>query len=433
MPGDIQYRKRLVGTDEKCIEEEIRKMQRKINVLLEGLALFHGTEKRTVKYTLKKLIAGSLPFFVLAITIFVYTNDTFAFQVSELPEGNLIKNPWFRNATKPSLSGLDDWIDAAGLDETWSSSQKPSNPAHEIIVSGVCGNQEIYCGTAARLSDKPGQSGGTVNLGEDAYLYQVVQADPKHTKLKFFAHWVSHAVAPAEIEIYGGDSPNGPWSFLWEPFYHEQSELIYPPGGNTEFLWEDTSMLEHTLSDGYSHYKIQIHARLPVSDVRGGFKITGVYFTTETGQPEPSETPPPSVTPLPTRTDQPTTTPEPSPTIGSMEDIVFVGDLDGDAIDKTGSYWAAIVNVQIKNDKGGVLTDALVNGFWSIGTNTISDSCLTNNGGICEISLRRIEQNQGSVIFMVTNVTHSFGPYDPGANVDPDGDSNGTTLQIVSP
>ena len=165
-----------------------------------------------------------------------------AFQVTELPPGNLIQNPWFRSAADPSASALDGWTDAAGLDKYWSSSQKESNPSPDIVIAGTCGHQPVYCGTSARLSDTPGMSGGSI-----------------------------------------------------------------------EDIWEVTGMLEHTISDGFPYYKVQMHGRLPIAPERKGFKFTGVYFSTEPGTPGPTPTPSPSPTPGPNPTPVPTQPPPPPP------------------------------------------------------------------------------------------------------------------------
>lgn len=221
--------------------------------------------------------------FVLLLTT---TSVTYSFIVSSIPSDNLISNPWFRDASDPSFSGLDGWIDAAEPNKYWSSSQKQSNPTPEIIVSGVCGFEPVYCGTAARLSPTPGESGGLGKPGVDAYLYQVVSANSNDRKLVFFAHWVSHRIDPAKVVIYGGDSASGPWTAVWTPFYHVQDTNPPPPSEPSD-LWQQTGFLEFTSSKGYSFYKVQIHARLPDTDVVG-FKITGIYFVAK-----PTTAPPP--------------------------------------------------------------------------------------------------------------------------------------------
>jgi hypothetical protein len=203
------------------------------------------------------------------------SSQAVAFQVSPLPAYNLIQNPWFRSASEPNYSGLDGWIDAAGQNKYWSTSQKESNPSPDIVINGICDNKPVYCGTSARLKNTPGQSGGLGVPGVDSYLYQVVAANKSNTKLIFFTHWVSHRIDPAEVLIYGGESANGPWTEepVWVPFYHVQYDA-----DNEVDLWTQTDFLEKTISQGYNYYKIVIHARLPDDDTVG-FKITGIYFT----------------------------------------------------------------------------------------------------------------------------------------------------------
>jgi hypothetical protein len=242
---------------------------------------------------------------ITAIFIFLwYLNSSaaLAFPVPPLPDDNLVSNPWFRSATDPTKSALDGWTDAAGQDKYWSSSQKESNPSPDIIVSGVCGFQPVYCGTGARLSTTPGQSGGVAKPGVDSYLYQVVPANSSHRKLTFFTHWVSHQVEIAEVTIYGGNSPNGPWTSLWVPFSHTQLGVSSPSESEPD-LWTQTEFLDMTLTTGYSYYRIEIHSRLPPGD-QTGFKITGIYFTTKAigGTAEPSPTANYTGTITPTRT-----------------------------------------------------------------------------------------------------------------------------------
>ncbi|MGH2537034.1 MAG: hypothetical protein ACRDHL_06550 [Candidatus Promineifilaceae bacterium] len=216
----------------------------------------------------------------LAGALVLPSTGALAFEVAPLPAGNLITNPWFRSQTDPNASALDGWTDAAGLNADWSTSQKESNPSPDIVISGVCGQQLVYCGTSARLSLTPGQTGGVAEPFAHAYLYQVVAANPLKRHLKFFAHWVSHIVDPAEVTIYGGQSQNGPWTPVWTPFHYIQPEADPPD------LWTNTGFLETTIDQGYSYYKVEIHARLPGEELVG-FKMTGVYFSVASADGDP--------------------------------------------------------------------------------------------------------------------------------------------------
>lgn len=231
--------------------------------------------------------------FLAATTIVIATSllsplTVFAFFVDKLPEGNLIKNPWFRDPNNPNASSLDGWTDAGGLNRYWSSSQKESNPTSDIIIANVCGKQEQYCGTSARLDPKNGQTGGIGIPGVDAFLYQVVQTDSDNRKLRFFAYYVSHEIEDAGVSIYGGNSSEGPWDLVWVPLHYSQDFLERPPEGQTiAAIWDQTGFLEVVLERGYRYYKVEFQARLPEGNSTG-FKMTGVYFTTEMTDEPPS-------------------------------------------------------------------------------------------------------------------------------------------------
>jgi hypothetical protein len=232
-----------------------------------------------MKYLLRLWLAAT----VLSILSLFSTGSAFAYQVDQLPPDNLVYNPWFRDPADPTRSSLAGWTDAAGENQYWSTSQKLSNPSPDEFVAGPCGGEPGYCGTSARLNTTPGKSGGTGGVGADAYLYQVIPADPENTRLKYFAHWVAHAIDPAEVTINGGETPEGPWVQVWRPFHAVlKYEAKPPPGEGQDWLWKantaSTPPVETTLSRGYPYYKLEIHARL-VSQDTSAFKITGIYFT----------------------------------------------------------------------------------------------------------------------------------------------------------
>ena len=199
-------------------------------------------------------------------------SSSLEYLVSQLPEDNLIKNPWFRTGNRPSL---DYWTEATLADGGWVASQKPGNPSPDRVV-----------GTAARISTGRGVDcrGKSVDIGVDAYLYQIVAADPEKRTLKFDMYWVTHTVNPVVVTVYGSTSPEGPWIEVWKPFYQVHTKAIIPPSGRGQDLWkyysETTDMVTVTLeTTGYPYYKLEIRGRLP--DERGGLKLTGVYFAVE--------------------------------------------------------------------------------------------------------------------------------------------------------
>jgi hypothetical protein len=60
-------------------------------------------------------------------------------------------------------------------------------------------------------------------------------------------------------------------------------------------------------------------------------------------------------------------------------------------------------------------------------------SCTTDGSGQCSITLSNINKRINSVTLTVNSVSAAGCDYAAGDNHDPDGDSDGTTIVIVSP
>ena len=163
-----------------------------------------------------------------------------------------------------------------------------------------------------------GDSGNDV----DAYLYQVVSADPALNHLRFKIHWVTVWIDRATVTLYGGNSAEGPWTAVWVPLDIDQS-------ASSRGAWTQTDLLDTTIPAGFPFYKVELYGRYP-EGWHQGVKYTGVYFSvdenagevtefvapvaTETvlaNEPEPSTRPgrqtavPPTNTPIPTATPVP--------------------------------------------------------------------------------------------------------------------------------
>jgi hypothetical protein len=78
------------------------------------------------------------------------------------------------------------------------------------------------------------------------------------------------------------------------------------------------------------------------------------------------------------------------------------------------------------------LVGASVTGTWSDGV-TGPDTCLTDESGVCSFTSSNIKGDVGSATFTVNEVSYSSGLYDPGANHDPDGDSDGSSITVLKP
>jgi hypothetical protein len=202
------------------------------------------------------------------VTDSTVTTDQFPV-VSQLPEDNLLKNPWFKVGNTPSLEG---WTLTSTGRGGWGASQKPGNPTPDDSI-----------GTSARISTGRGadKKGWSVDPGVTTGLYQIVNADPGNTILSFHMYWVTHTVDPAKVTVYGGDSPQGPWKEVWVPFNQTYTKTIRPLSGRGNDLWgfysSNTPEVSTVIDRGYPYYKLEITGRLP--DGQGGFKVTGVYFS----------------------------------------------------------------------------------------------------------------------------------------------------------
>ncbi len=106
---------------------------------------------------------------------------------------------------------------------------------------------------------------------------------------------------------------------------------------------------------------------------------------------------------------------------------MHVSDLDAVAVNE-GRAWMAVVSITVVDDAGSVVAGATVDISWRDGT---TDSCTTGADGICSVEDGALRKRTWSMT--VTGVSHGSLTYDAGANTDPDGDSDGTTILLSRP
>lgn len=106
---------------------------------------------------------------------------------------------------------------------------------------------------------------------------------------------------------------------------------------------------------------------------------------------------------------------------------MHVGDLDGILL-SFGEAWDGTVEITIVagTPPGGPVAGALVEGVWALSGPA---SCTTGPDGKCRVAVQGVTAD--SETFTVTDVTHPDHVYDPSANTDPDGDSDGTSIDLV--
>ncbi len=107
---------------------------------------------------------------------------------------------------------------------------------------------------------------------------------------------------------------------------------------------------------------------------------------------------------------------------------MHVGDLDGATV-KSGTSWKARVTITVLDANGSPVSNATVVGNWSSGSSGTS-TVTTNAQGLAVVESKLMKGSVSRVTFTVSKLTHGSLTYDGAANIDPDGDSNGTSITI---
>ncbi len=149
---------------------------------------------------------------------------------------------------------------------------------------------------------------------------------------------------------------------------------------------------------------------------------------TATATPTRTSTPPAATaTATPTRTSTPppaTATATPAPTA-----YIHAGNLDATAQRDKGE-WSASVTITAHDAAHNPVGGVLVSGNWTAG-GAGSASCTTGGNGQCSVSLSGLRESDKSVDFTLGSLSKPGMVYQPSANHDPDGDSDGTSITIA--
>jgi len=108
---------------------------------------------------------------------------------------------------------------------------------------------------------------------------------------------------------------------------------------------------------------------------------------------------------------------------------IHVGDLDGASM-PTSKWWTAHVTIEIHTENHGRAGGVMVSGAWDDGS---PGTCVTDGSGRCSVSRGGIPRKISSASFTVTGAIHASFVFSPGANHDPDRDSDRTTIVIRRP
>lgn len=114
---------------------------------------------------------------------------------------------------------------------------------------------------------------------------------------------------------------------------------------------------------------------------------------------------------------------------GGTNTTVHIADLDGTTT-VSKSKWTATVTAKVANGTGALVSGAVVTGTWS-GGYAGTGTCTTTTTGTCSVTTGSMKTTSASVTFTITDINATGLTYDELANTDPDGDSNGTVINIL--
>lgn len=123
--------------------------------------------------------------------------------------------------------------------------------------------------------------------------------------------------------------------------------------------------------------------------------------------------------------------------VGTIQDddapvasTMHVADLDATSMSAPRGKWNAEVTITVQDASGNLVANATVYGDWSNGA---SGYATTDANGQAVITVSNINKKTRSITFTVTRPEHASLTYEPDANEDEDGDSNGEVIQILKP
>jgi serine protease AprX len=121
--------------------------------------------------------------------------------------------------------------------------------------------------------------------------------------------------------------------------------------------------------------------------------------------------------------------PPPPPPLPPPATTMHVGDLDGTAARTVNRRWTATMTIGVQDGDDAMLGGVVVSASWQGGA---SATCTTDASGACSVS-RQFQNSRTSVSLTVNDLSKAGYTYQPWANHDPDGDSNGTTISVKKP
>jgi choice-of-anchor B domain-containing protein len=219
--------------------------------------------------------------------------------------------------------------------------------------------------------------------------------------------------------------------------------VLVNSGSISSGAYVDIDVASHVAGEGLVSFAVSTSSLSAISvDSREGANAPELIVDTGGAAPTPTNTPVPptptntTVPPTPTNTSvppTPTNTPvAPTPTNTAVPgNDMHIGDLDGSSL-KSGRFWEATVIILVVDGNSSPVISATVTGSWTAGDNS-SSTCVTDNSGLCAVTQTGLARRDSPVTYSVDSVTHASLSYNAADNGDPDGDSDGSSINVVRP
>lgn len=113
-----------------------------------------------------------------------------------------------------------------------------------------------------------------------------------------------------------------------------------------------------------------------------------------------------------------TTSPPPSTTsTTSATTVSHVSNMVGQGTKVSNNKWIAKSTFTVVGPTGAVVANATVSGTWTVdGGSSSSTSCVTNGDGVCNVTRDKLDGNDESAVFVLTNISGSGLSWSPGAD-----------------
>lgn len=354
---------------------------------------------------------------------------------------------WGRVDVGAAVDGTAQWVDdGVGLSTGGSA-------LHQFTVDA---------GSAFKVSlvwsDFPSDEAAAINLVNDLDLVVTAPDGTTYIGNNFSGGWTSAGAVGADrlnnvenvyvptagagtwtVAVSGFNVPFGPQPFALvvdgqfdgaPPIDDPPTVTVSAPTAGATVSGVVTTTADATDDNGVTEVEFSVNGAVIGTDTNGSDGWSATWDTTGTTDGAATVIAVATDTAAQTASDSVNVTVDNDPG-GGEPTTMHVADLDG-VSNPSGNRWTATVTVSVVDDEGGAVDNAGVTFEYLRGSRLVTTSCTTDATGSCSATTRRMATAvQDLVTMTVIDATHATLSYDPGANTDPDGDSDGTSITIV--